>query len=338
MEVKRNFDLLTFNTFGVKAKAASCTIINSVEDLNDLILENKTLKRDIFIIGGGSNILLTKDLDKWVLINKIKGINVIEDNEKDVIVEVSSGENWHDFVLFSLEKSWFGLENLSLIPGSVGASPIQNIGAYGVEVKDFIVSVKAVYLDSGEEVELMNSSMNFSYRNSIFKYKLKGKVFITSVRFKLKKEASVNVKYKALIEGLAEAGVSNATPQDVSDVVIQVRRSKLPDPDEIGNSGSFFKNPVIDKNVYLKIEQRFTKVPHYPASDGNVKLAAGWLIEKAGWKGFREGDIGVHNKQALVLVNYGNGSGEEIKKLSDRIIDDVVRKFGIVLEREVNIL
>lgn len=338
MDIKTSFDLKKYNTFDVQAKAALCTIITSVIELNEVIQENKELHKELYPLGGGSNILLTGDLDKWVLINQIKGIEVFEETDDYVIVDVCSGENWHDFVMYSLDQGWYGLENLSLIPGLVGASPIQNIGAYGVEVKDFILSVTAVYLDSGKAFTLEKSEINFGYRNSVYKQELKGKFFICNVRLKLSKHAEVNVKYKALIDELAARGIDNPSPKDISDAVIAVRQSKLPDPAEIGNSGSFFKNPVVDLNVLEKIQKTYKGVPNYPAEDGKVKLAAGWLIEKAGWKGFREGDIGVHTKQALVLVNYGKGRGKDIKTLSERIIEDVESKFGLTLETEVNIL
>lgn len=338
MDIKTSFDLKKYNTFGVQAKAALCTVITSLEDLQTVIIKNKELQKDLYPLGGGSNILLTGDLDKWVLINEYKGVQVQEENEDFVIVDVNSGENWHEFVMYSLDQGWFGLENLSLIPGLVGASPIQNIGAYGVEVKDFIVSVSAVYLDSGIEFTLQNKEINFGYRNSIYKQKLKDEFFISKVRLKLNKKSEVNIKYKALIEELESRSISNPSPKDISDAVIAVRQSKLPNPDEIGNSGSFFKNPVVEKSVLEKIQENYEDVPNYPAEEGKVKLAAGWLIEKAGWKGFREGDIGVHQKQALVLVNYGKGTGKDIEILSRQIIEDIESKFGLTLEREVNIL
>lgn len=338
MEIKRNFELKSYNTFGVSSKASFCSVISNIEDLQAVIYKNKELKKDLFPLGGGSNLLLTQDLDKWVLINELKGIKILHENEKEVSLEVMSGENWHDFVMFCIEKAWFGLENLSLIPGLVGASPIQNIGAYGVEVKDLITSVVSIDLDTGKELTLNNNEIQFSYRNSIYKQDLKGKIFITKVLFILHKDPNVNVKYKALIDELEDRLIEHPSPKDVSDAVIAVRQSKLPDPAEIGNSGSFFKNPVVDISVLKEIEKSYESVPNYPAGEGQVKLAAGWLIEKAGWKGFRDGDIGVHAKQALVLVNYGRGRGEDIKELSTKIIKDIEIKFGLTLEREVNIL
>jgi UDP-N-acetylmuramate dehydrogenase len=338
MDIIRDFNLKQHNTFGLEAKAALCTIIHSLDDLRKVISENRSLKKELYPLGGGSNILLTADLDLWVLINEMRGIEVVKENDQEVVLNVKSGENWHQFVIHCLAQKWYGLENLSLIPGLVGASPIQNIGAYGVEVKDFIESVNYLDLDSGEELSLSNSEMNFGYRNSIFKNELKGRIFITSVRFKLHKSPKVNVKYKALTDEIENRKITDPSPKDVSDAVIAVRKSKLPDPAEIGNSGSFFKNPVVDRSVLEKIWKKHPDVPFYPAEEGSVKLAAGWLIEKAGWKGFREGDIGVHEKQALVLVNYGKGRGEDIKLLSQRIIDDIKDKFDVLLEREVNIL
>ena len=338
MEIKRNFDLKAYNTFGVSAKAELCSEISSLEDLQNVIEQNKELKKELYPLGGGSNILLTKDLNKWVLINKLNGVEILSEDENDILIEVMSGENWHEFVMLCLEKAWFGLENLSLIPGLVGASPIQNIGAYGIEVKDFITHVKAIDLKTGEMKEFNNSSMNFDYRNSVFKQDLKGKYFISHVGFKLHRSAKVNVRYKALLEELASRSISDPSPKDVSDAVIAVRQSKLPDPKEIGNSGSFFKNPVIKEEDFLKIKEKVGEMPSYHAGKGMVKLAAGWLIDQAGWKGYQEGDFGVHKKQALVLVNYGDAKGIEIKELSDRIIEDIKKKFGVTLEREVNIL
>ena len=338
MKIKRNFELKKYNTFGVRSKASLCTVISSVDELQQVIVKNKEYKMDLFPLGGGSNLLLTKDLDKWVLLNQLKGIEVISEDDHSIVLEVMSGENWHDFVLFTLENEWYGLENLSLIPGLVGASPIQNIGAYGVEVKDFIISVTSIDLESGERLVLENKDIQFAYRNSIYKQELKGKTFITNVKIKLSKEAKVNVKYKALIEELEKRSITGPSPKDISDAVISVRQSKLPDPAEIGNSGSFFKNPVVDKAVYETINKEYENIPNYPAEEGKVKLAAGWLIERAGWKGYREGEVGVHEKQALVLVNYGNGRGVDINALSDKIISDVKGKFGVSLEKEVNIL
>ena len=337
MDIQRDFDLKTYNTFGVSAKASLCTVISKEEDLQEVIAENARISKELFPLGGGSNLLLSKDLDKWVLINELKGIRVLEEDAERVVVEVMAGENWHQFVMTCLENGWYGLENLSLIPGSVGASPIQNIGAYGVEVKDFIRSVKAIDLKGGEELEFNNASMRFSYRNSIFKEELRGKTFITRVVFELKKKPEVHVAYRALQEELDKRGITDPGPADVSSAVIAVRQSKLPDPEEIGNSGSFFKNPVVAMEQYLQLASEHPDIPNYPVDDAHKKLAAGWLIEQAGWKGFRDGDIGVHAKQALVLVNYGAGKGADIYSLSQRIIDDVKSKFGVELEREVNV-
>lgn len=338
MEIKRNFDLKTYNSFGVSAKADMCSIVSTLKELQFVIEKNKGLNKELYPIGGGSNILLTQDLDKWVLINELKGIKVINENETEIEIEVMSGEVWHDFVLLCLDKGWYGLENLSLIPGSVGASPIQNIGAYGVEVKDYIQKVKTVDLSSGEVEEFDNSSMRFEYRNSIFKQELKGQKFITHVSFKLLKEAKVNIKYSALLDELTSRSIIDPSPKDVSDAVIAVRKSKLPDPAELGNSGSFFKNPVISDVDFLHIKEKFGEMPSYPAGEGKVKLAAGWLIDQAGWKGYQNGAYGVHKKQALVLVNYGEASGGEIRDLSSKIIADIEKKFGVTLEREVNVL
>jgi UDP-N-acetylmuramate dehydrogenase len=338
MELKRNIELKAYNTFGVSAKATLFSQIWRTDDLQKVIEKNRALHMELYPLGGGSNILLTGDIDKWVLINHLKGISILSENDEEVRLEVMSGENWHEFVLYTLEHKYYGLENLSLIPGLVGAAPIQNIGAYGVEVKDFIESLEYIDLMTGDIKKIGNADMHFEYRNSIFKQELKSKVFISSVVFKLHKDPKVNVQYKALIDELEARGITKPSPKDISDAVIAVRKSKLPDPALIGNSGSFFKNPVVDSHLLEILETKFESVPHYPAESGKVKLAAGWLIEKAGWKGYREGAIGVHDKQALVLVNYGGGKGSDIKALSDKIIADIKNKFGVTLEREVNIL
>jgi len=238
----------------------------------------------------------------------------------------------------TLNRGWYGLENLALIPGCVGASPIQNIGAYGVEVKDLITKVYAIDLKSGKELVFENKDCRFGYRNSIFKQELKGQIFIYKVVFKLKKSAVVNISYRALKEELEKERIADPKPGDIANAVIQVRRSKLPDPAEIGNSGSFFKNPEISVKTFQPLKKKFKDIPNYSAPDGKIKLAAGWLIEKAGWKGYRIGNIGVHKKQALVLVNYGGGTGAEVLDLSEKIILDVQSNFGITLVREVNIV
>ena len=333
-----NINLVSYNTFGVTAIAKNFSRISTLDDLKEVINKNKILNEKLFILGGGSNVLFTQNLDAWVLKSEFKGIKKIDENEDFVWIEAYGGEDWHAFVMDTLNRGWYGLENLALIPGCVGASPIQNIGAYGVEVKDLISKVYAIELKTGNELVFDNADCQFGYRTSIFKQELKGQLFIYKVVFKLKKSTLVNVSYRALKDELEKESISDPSPIDVANAVIKVRRSKLPDPAEIGNSGSFFKNPEISSETFQTLKDKFNDIPNYPAPDGKIKLAAGWLIEKAGWKGYQKGNIGVHKKQALVLVNYGGGSGKDIFDLSEKIILDVQTKFGITLVREVNIV
>jgi len=338
MNIIPDYKLKSLNTFGVEASAKLFTNVESLKELDEVLIKNQELKEKLLILGGGSNVLFTKNPDAWVLKSDIKGINKIDENIDFVWIEAFAGEEWHQFVMHTLKKGWFGLENLALIPGSIGASPIQNIGAYGVEVKELIDKVYAVDLESGNKIDFSNEDCRFGYRNSIFKQDLKGKVFIYKVVFKLKKSSKVNVSYRALKDELSNEQIINPTPVDIANAVITVRKSKLPDPVKIGNSGSFFKNPEISSEEFQPLKEKFSDIPHYPGNNDKIKIAAGWLIDKAGWKGFRDGNIGVHKNQALVLVNYGGGTGKAILNLSEKIISDVKRKFGITLVREVNII
>jgi len=335
---EHDINITAYNTFGITANAKYFTRVQSLDNLKEIILKNRQSRHKLWVLGGGSNVLLTQDVNAWVLKNEFKGIKKTDENKDFIWIEAYGGEDWHEFVMNSLQNKWYGLENLALIPGSVGASPIQNIGAYGVEVKDLISEVYAIDLNSGEEVIFKNRDCNFGYRNSIFKQELKGLVFIYKVVFKLKKSADINIAYKALKEELQNENISNPNPIDIANAVIKVRQSKLPDPAKIGNSGSFFKNPEIEKEAFQLLKNDYSEMPHYSGSNGKIKLAAGWLIDKAGWKGYRKGNVGVHKKQALVLVNYGGGSGKELFELSEKIIADVKTKFGITLAREVNII
>jgi UDP-N-acetylmuramate dehydrogenase len=283
--------------------------------------------------------LLTQDQDKMVIHVNIKGVNIVKEDANTVLVEVKAGENWHDFVLWCLNNDYGGLENLALIPGNVGTAPIQNIGAYGVELKDNFVSCNAINIKTLEHTNYTKEDCNFGYRNSIFKQEAKGKYIITSVLFKLtKKEHKLHTNYGAIQAELIKNGVAHPTIQDVSKAVIAIRTSKLPNPKEIGNSGSFFKNPIISKSQFDKLKDNFEEIPSYTVSQDSIKVPAGWLIEKAGFKGKRFGDCGVHKNQALVLVNYGNARGEDILKLSKLIQNTILRLFGISIEAEVNIL
>jgi UDP-N-acetylmuramate dehydrogenase len=289
------------------------------------------------ILGGGSNILFTKDVQGWVLKNEIKGIRVVQEDEETVWVEAGAGEPWHGLVLHCIEQGWGGLENLSLIPGNTGASPMQNIGAYGVEIKDVFDSLEAWHLQDRAWVRFTGTDCRFGYRESVFKRALKDQFIIASVTYRLRKKPVLHLEYGAIREELERAGVQEPTIKDVSDAVIRIRSSKLPDPARIGNAGRFFKNPEVGSDQFEALRLQWPGIVGYPLPGGHVKLAAGWLIEKAGWKGFRSGDAGCHDKQALVLVNYGHASGSAIYDLSENILQDVHTKFGVTLEREVNI-
>ena len=334
--ISKNKDLKPYNTFGISAKADEFATFSSVEELSKIIDENKG--KQLMILGGGSNVLLTQDIHALVLRNEIKGIEIISEDEDHAFIKAGAGEIWHEFVLRCIELNLAGIENMSLIPGSVGASPMQNIGAYGVEIKDVFHSLEAFHLASGEIHSFDLHQCEFGYRESVFKRKLKGQYVILSVTFKLNKKHKINKSYGAIDTELKAHGIETPTIRDISNAVISIRKSKLPDPAEIGNAGSFFKNPVVDLSILENIQKKYPDVPNYPAEKGKCKLAAGWLIEKAGWKGYTEGTFGVHKLQALVLVNYGGSTGKQIYDLSGRIILDIQEKFGVTLEREVNIL
>lgn len=330
--------LKPYNTFGIEAEAKHFA---QVSDFNALIsaldyADKNTL--NLRVLGGGSNVLFTKNVDDCIIYNQFKGIEIVDENNEDVFLKIGAGENWHESVLFCIQNNYGGLENLSLIPGLVGASPIQNIGAYGVEVKDRIYEVHTVDLHSGKKVSFKNEECQFAYRDSFFKSIKPKQYFITAVVFKLtKSKHKILSHYGSIQSELDEKSIKKATIKDISNAVIAIRKSKLPDPKELGNSGSFFKNPVLKSVDADKILDTFKDAPNYPSANGMVKLAAGWLIEQSGWKGKRVGECGVHSKQALVLVNYGKAKGEDIFNLSEEVIQSVFEKFGVKLEREVNI-
>jgi UDP-N-acetylmuramate dehydrogenase len=292
----------------------------------------------LFILGGGSNILFTKDVDALVLRNELKGISVVSETDETIDLKAGAGEEWHAFVQYCVEKGLGGVENLSLIPGSVGASPMQNIGAYGAEIKDCFVSLEAFHIEKQELHTFSADDCAFGYRESVFKRQHKGKYIIVSVTYRLQKHPQFNTAYGAIQAQLDEMGVTELSVKAISEAVIAIRSSKLPNPKELGNAGSFFKNPVVSKSDFERIAANYPEMPHYPQADSSEKLAAGWLIEQAGWKGKRVGNCGVHAKQALVLVNYGGATGDEIYALSQAVLDAVEEKFGVLLEREVNIL
>ncbi len=337
ISIAQNISLKPFNTFGIDVNAAHFISVNTLETLK-AVLALKDYPEKL-ILGGGSNMLLTQDQDKLVIHVNLKGITVEAETEDHVIVKANAGENWHEFVCWCLKHNYGGLENLSLIPGNVGTAPIQNIGAYGVELKDRFMHCQAINIETQESVTFTKSACAFGYRNSIFKQDAKGQYIITSVAFKLsKRQHQLNVDYGAIQTELVSKAITEATIQDVSNAVIAIRQRKLPDPKTIGNSGSFFKNPVISKTHYQELQHNFENIPCYPISDTSVKVPAGWLIETAGFKGKRFDNYGVHKNQALVLVNYGGAKGLDILKLSKLIQKTVQRLFGIAIEAEVNIL
>ncbi len=337
MKIEYNKSLKKHNTFGIDVTATEYIKITSESELKDALF--KYANKELFILSGGSNMLLTKDINALVIHILIKGITVIEESENFVVLSANAGENWHDFVQYCITNDYGGLENLSLIPGYVGSAPIQNIGAYGVELKDTLISCEAIAINTGKKHTFSNQDCKFEYRNSIFKNEAKGKFIITKVTFKLsKKNHQINIKYGAIESALADKDITSPTIKDISEAVIQIRKSKLPDPSKIGNSGSFFKNPVISKDLFTKLQNSYADIPFYKIDENNIKVPAGWLIEQTGFKGKRWGDAGVHKKQALVLVNHDNATGKEILDLSEKIQKKILEKFEIKLETEVNIL
>ncbi|RAJ06135.1 UDP-N-acetylmuramate dehydrogenase [Arenibacter echinorum] len=337
MDIQEDISLKKYNTFGIDAKAKFFCEINSIADLKKaLSLQGYPT---LFILGGGSNMLITKDLENLVLHINLKGIEVVSENKDVAIIKVSAGENWHNMVLWTLDRDYGGLENLSLIPGNTGTAPIQNIGAYGVELKDTFLSCDAMEIATRELKTFTKEECQFGYRDSYFKNEGLGKYIITSVSFKLtKRNHKLNVDYGAIISELQNNGIGNPSIKEVSNAVISIRKSKLPDPKELGNSGSFFKNPVVDKQQFDNFTKLNPTAPFYKVSENEFKIPAGWLIEQCGYKGKRFGDAGVHKNQALVLVNYGNASGAEIIELAENIIDSVSQRFGIMISPEVNII
>ena len=337
MHIQENISLKHYNTFGIDVTAKHFVSASNIDDLKQILSLKEHPNK--LILGGGSNMLLTKDFNGLVVHINLKGIEIISENDNTVIVKANAGENWHEFVLWCINNGFGGIENLSLIPGNVGTAPIQNIGAYGVELKDVFESCEALSLETKSLRSFSKSECNFGYRNSIFKQEAKGQFIITNVNFKLSKQNyNLSINYGAITSQLELMQIDNPTIQDISKAVISIRESKLPNPKEIGNSGSFFKNPVISKTLFNTLLENFKDIPSYPISEDKVKVPAGWLIEKAGFKGKRFDDYGVHKNQALVLVNFGGAKGSDILKLSKLIQKTVERIFGIFIEAEVNIL
>jgi len=337
MNILENISLKAYNTFGIDKKAKYFSVVHNLEELKTLLKWAKSNEEKILILGGGSNILLTQDLDFLVIKIEIMGITLIEETQDEVLIEVGAGVNWHDLVIYTINQNWGGIENLSLIPGTVGASPMQNIGAYGVEIKEVFENLKAIDRNDFSVRKFESADCNFGYRESVFKHELKDQFIICSVTFRLQKSPEFKITYGAIQQTLQERGAKELNLKAISDAVISIRRSKLPDPKEIGNSGSFFKNPTIPNSEFEKLKEKYPDIPGYKNEEG-TKIPAAWLIEQTGWKGKRFGDVGVHQNQPLVLVNYGNGSGEEIVALSKKIQQSVMDKFQIALSPEVNFL
>jgi UDP-N-acetylmuramate dehydrogenase len=337
MEIHAHFSLKNHNTFGIEAKAKKFVAVHSIAELKTVLQQNPTEKK--FILGGGSNMLLTQDIEALVIHVDLKGKRIVKEEEDFVWVESQAGENWHEFVLWTIDQNFGGLENMSLIPGNVGTTPIQNIGAYGTEIKDTFISCEALSIDKQENKTFFKGDCHFGYRESIFKNEAKDQYIITSVVFKLtKKNHAINILYGDITTELAKNNVTNPTLKEVSNAVIAIRQSKLPDPKELGNSGSFFKNPILLKSDFKKIQQQFPEMKYYDISETEVKVPAGWLIEQAGFKGKRFGDAGIHKNQALVLVNYGGATGQEILNVSKNIQETIFKTFGIHIEAEVNVI
>jgi len=334
LNFQKDVSLLPFNTFGIDVKSKKFVSVKSTDELKAVLNQNQ--EKQLLILGGGSNLLLTKDFDGLTLRIENRGIEIVQEEQRSAKVKVAAGENWHDFVLWCLDNDLGGIENLALIPGSVGAAPIQNIGAYGVELSQVFESCEALSIETGELKIFNIEECEFGYRNSIFKNSLKEQYIITSVQFNLSKAPhQTNTSYKGLSE---KFDGKSPSIQSIAQAVVDIRTAKLPDPDQIGNSGSFFKNPVIPSKQFTQLQKQYPEIPHYPDQGGKIKIPAAWLIDSLGYKGYRANDAGVHQKQALVLVNYGNASGAEIQKLAHQIKDKVLENFSINLEFEVNIL
>jgi UDP-N-acetylmuramate dehydrogenase len=342
MQILENMSLQPYNTFGIDVSAKYFAPFKTIDELSELleskVSHNAQYMPNVLILGGGSNLLFTKNFDGLVLKNELDGIELVKEDDQQLYVKAGAGVNWHRLVLHCIHNNWAGMENLSLIPGNAGASPMQNIGAYGVEIKDIFHSLEAYHIADKKLVSFNLTDCEFGYRESVFKRKYRGQFVITGITYKLNKQPVYNTSYGAIEQELEKMGVKELSIKAISQAVINIRSSKLPDPAVIGNAGSFFKNPEISKQVFDKLKLKYPDMVGYHLDNGNVKAAAGWLIEQCGWKGYRKGDAGCHSKQALVLVNYGAAKGSDIYTLSTAIIESVKEKFGIELEREVNVI
>ncbi len=337
MNIQQNFSLKHLNTFRVDCNASYFAEIDSMTDLQELIQSGFFKNKKFLILGGGSNVLFTKDFNGLIVHPNFKGIQIEEENKDSVILKIGAAEIWEDLVDFTVKKGWWGIENLAAIPGNVGAAPVQNIGAYGVELKDVFISLTAVDLKNGTEQVFRKEDCNFAYRDSVFKSKFKNKYLIKSVSLKLSKVAIPNTSYNALQAFFQQKKIKSSL-RNTFNAIVEIRASKLPDPKELGNAGSFFKNPIISKQQFAQLLSSHPELKSFPHSESSVKLAAAWLIESCGWKGKVVGEVGIHEKQALVLVNYGGGQGKEIYSLAKKVMRSVKDKFGISLEPEVTIL
>lgn len=335
MQAIQNYDLTKLNTFGVKAQTKYFVEITKEQDIVELFSLPEFKKGPVFFLGGGSNVLFTKNWDGIVILNKIKGITILEENEDSVLIIAMGGEVWHDLVDFSISHNWWGLENLSYIPGTVGAAPMQNIGAYGVELKDVLEQVEVYDVQNGEKKIFTKDECSFGYRDSIFKNRVKGKYFISAIVLRLSKVENRNIEYRALKDHIEKNNITDLSLRNISDAVIEIRKNKLPNPIVLGNAGSFFKNVFIDEEELRELQQNYPDIPNFREGD-QVKIPAGWLIEQCGFKGKVFGNVGMHEKQALVLVNYGGATGVEIQNFAQLVIDSVYKKFGLKLIPEVN--
>ncbi|MGN6418575.1 MAG: UDP-N-acetylmuramate dehydrogenase [Pseudobacter sp.] len=338
MQIQQNISLRQYNTMGIGAMARLFSTFGTLDELQELAALSDADHLAKLVLGGGSNILLTGDFDGLVMKNELTGIDLLREDDHHLYVKAGAGESWHGFVQYCIGRGWAGVENLSLIPGNVGASPMQNIGAYGVEIKDVFEELEAYHLEERKILTFSNNDCGFGYRESVFKRQYRNRFVILSVTYRLNKIPRFNTSYGAIEQELEKMGVKELSIKAISEAVIRIRSSKLPDPAKIGNAGSFFKNPSVPAAQFEALKQNWPGIIGYANPDGTVKLAAGWLIEQCGWKGFRRGDAGCHEKQALVLVNYGNAKGADIYELSTEILDSVQDRFGVELEREVNII
>ncbi len=337
MHIQKNYNLSELNTFCIKSTAKFFTEIREEADMHELFTTPEFKNNEKLFLGGGSNILFTKDFDGIVVLNRLKGIEILNENEGGVVIRAQGGVVWHDLVLFAVDKGYWGIENLSLIPGTVGAAPMQNIGAYGAELKNVLENVEALDIENGTKRIFSKVECELGYRDSVFKNALKGKYFIFAITIKLSKIEKKNIGYKILKEYLEKNNIEVKNSKQISEAVVEIRRSKLPDPKVLGNAGSFFKNVFVSEHKLNELLKIYPGMPYF-GEDGVVKIPAGWLIEQCGWKGKKVGNVGVHDKQALVIVNHGGATGEEIKNLAEQIIDSVFSKFGLKLTPEVNFI